>query len=128
MSVYEVHRLTFGDMSTQGLFAIDGISLFHTLEPALKSGMLMPNGVYQVKKTMSPRMHYVSPELQNVPGHVGERIHIGNAPEDTSGCILLGYSQSPDWVGDSRRAFDDLMAAAPDEFELTIYDHYKEIA
>lgn len=122
----QVMRLIFGDMSTQGLMAIDGTSKFHTLEPAFKSGMLMPEGAYQCKKTMSPRMHYVSPEIFDVPGHVGERIHIGDAPEDTLGCVLVGTSSSPNWVGGSREAFAQMMEILPDEFELQITNHTEE--
>ena len=51
------------------------------------------------------------PQLLNVPGYEGVRIHIGNRPEETEGCILVGLEKSlPDAIGKSRLAFEKLMA------------------
>ena len=113
-------RIWFTPRSTCGLLAIDGVSKFCTLEPSVGSGMLMPVGTYHCKMTLSPRLQYTCPEIWDVPGHTGERIHVGNRPEDTHGCILVGENHSPDWVGLSEAAFHVLMSMLPDEFDLTI--------
>jgi len=118
----EVYRMNFGANSTTGLLSIDSLNQFTTLEPAQSSGMLMPAGTYKVCKTMSPRMGYISPELQDVPGHIGERIHVGNYPHDTHGCILIGETRAPDFIGNSQAAFDEFMAITPEEFLITIND------
>jgi hypothetical protein len=44
----------------------------------------------------------------NVPGFSGVRIHAGNSPEDTEGCILVGRTVETDWIGESRVAFNRL--------------------
>lgn len=118
----EVFRVTFTANSTIGLLAIDGSNKWTTLEPASTSGMLIPAGTYKCIKTMSPRMGYISPELQGVPGHVGERIHVGNYPHDSHGCILIGETRSPDFIGNSQSAFDEFMAITSEEFLITIND------
>lgn len=116
-------RSRFSLVSTQGVMGIDGSSKFVTLEPPRVSGMLMPAGTYRCIKSMSADMHYVSPELQNVPGHVGERIHVGNFPKDTHGCILVGMCNGGlDMISESQVAFDQLMALTPDQFDIQITD------
>lgn len=44
----------------------------------------------------------------NVPNFEGVRIHAGNCPEDTEGCILLGQTKDDDFVGHSVAAFEKL--------------------
>lgn len=76
----------------------------------------IPSGRYRVILSQSPRFtamegHPVwTPELLNVPGYVGIRIHPGNYPKDTEGCILTGTAPDPHGgaVWASRAAFDKL--------------------
>lgn len=72
----------------------------------------IPEGTYEVKLTHSPRFKKTLPEILNVPNFSGIRIHTGNSSKDTEGCILVGTwdGEKEDWVGNSRIAFDELMA------------------
>lgn len=56
------------------------------------------------------------PELLNVKGFAGVRIHAGNKPEDTEGCHLPGLTKGVDLVGSSR----DAMAIIFPKIELTL--------
>jgi len=70
---------TFGTLTCPS-----GLS-FVTLEPIEP----IPEGSYQVIWTDTP-IHGMIYELQNVPGHTGILIHVGNIVANTLGCILLG--------------------------------------
>jgi Family of unknown function (DUF5675) len=66
-----------------------------------------------------------SPLLLEVPNFTGIRIHSGNSDHDTEGCILVGESRAPDWVGASRKAFEllfPLIEAAQPDLWITITD------
>ena len=64
----------------------------------------IPQGRYQVGLTLSARFGVVLPELLEVPGFSGIRIHAGNTDSDTSGCILVGRSRGEHKVVESRAA------------------------
>lgn len=124
--IVELQRLYHSELSTQGLLSINGVSKFNTLEPPSQSGMLIQVGTYHCVKNMSPRLGYVCPEILNVPGHTGERIHIGNFPDDTIGCVLIGLYRFPDEVTQSETAFHQFMAIVPSEFDMTISEQANE--
>jgi hypothetical protein len=75
-----------------------------TLEPAPP---VIPTGIYEVRITPSPKFKRRLPLLIDVPGHDGIRIHPGNFPRDTEGCILLGRVLMGDSVLESDPAFED---------------------
>ena len=58
--------------------------------PSLENAdYLIPEGTYQVERTWSPKFSKFLPELLEVPGRFGIRIHRGSMPEHSKGCILL---------------------------------------
>lgn len=83
----------------------------------------IPTGTYTVKMTWSPKYKRMMPEVLDVPGFSGIRIHSGNTAKDSLGCILLGRNTKVGMVTDSRatcKEFERLLIAAGGECKLTI--------
>ena len=107
-------RVFFGENYTIGRLFIDGERFCDTLEdpqrPVKIAGRTgIPSGTYNVVLSNSFRFKKVLPEIQNVPGFVGVRIHAGNTAEDTEGCILVGFNTEKGRLTKSREAFYSLM-------------------
>lgn len=72
----------------------------------------IPKGEYKVIMSRSARFKKVLPEVLNVPGFTGVRIHAGNSSKDTEGCIIVGSvntKDDDDWVGGSVVAISRLL-------------------
>ena len=92
-----------------GKLFIDGKYLGETLEDTdrrLEAGgekaqneTCIPRGRYPVTLSKSLRFGKVMPEVHDVPGFTGVRIHGGNSEVDTSGCPLLGQYRTETGVG-----------------------------
>jgi len=92
---------------TIGKFYVDGEYFADTLEDAVRTEKIkgktaIPEGTYDVIFTMSNRFKKVMPLLLDVPNFEGVRIHSGNIPEDTEGCILVGKNTVVGKLTDSR--------------------------
>jgi len=73
----------------------------------IKGQTAIPRGKYRVILSYSPHFGRILPEVLNVPGYIGVRIHSGNKADDTEGCILVGDEDPSDgFMGESRQAFD----------------------
>ena len=87
--------------------------LCDTLEPTARHGYgrrrAVAPGRYTVVVTWSPRFKRWLPLLVGVKGRDGIRIHAGNCPKDTSGCILVGRNTLPGCLLGSREKLDALM-------------------
>ena len=79
----------------------------------------IPRGKYQIVVTQSARFGRPLPLLVDVPGYTGVRIHTGNKPADTDGCLLPGLTYKENWVSDSTVAwaalFDKIKSALTTE-------------
>ena len=88
----------------------DTMSLEEIKKIKIKGNTCIPYGTYNVTITYSPRFKKNLPLLNNVKGFDGIRIHSGNKPQDTEGCLLLGFNKVKGQVIDSRVTTDKLIA------------------
>ena len=97
-------------------------------EPKVWGQTAIPYGTYKVDVTYSPHFDRELPLLIDVPNFEGVRIHPGNTPADTEGCLLVGRNHTDVSVTESRIAFEGVferIKAAHDAGEdITI--EYKE--
>lgn len=110
---------------TEGRLYIDGQYFCDTLEDQERSEKIdgetaIPMGHYRVIINMSNRFQKMMPLLQGVPNYSGVRIHSGNTPADTEGCILVGVSTNKGIIGNSRVTWSKLMEKIQNESVLTI--------
>ena len=108
-----VKRKWFSDKSCIGEMSIDGVFQCFTLERTEDDTGhdAIPVGTYGVRMTFSPRFKQAMPVLIGVPGRSEIRIHWGNDPDDTEGCLLVGTTRGVDFIGHSRDAFNEFMLA-----------------
>ena len=108
---------------TEGKLYIDDVFECYTVEDEdrhLEAGgtkvygqTAIPKGTYDLVLSMSPRFKKVLPEILNVPGFSGIRIHTGNSSKDTEGCIILGKTNDrldDNWISGSKDAMTAFMA------------------
>lgn len=113
-------RFAFKDKYTIGRLYINGLYFCDTLEDKdrglydwlsegyikeikVKHQTAIPYGIYKVLWSYSPKYRRMMPEVLNVKGFSGIRIHSGNTADDSSGCILLGFNKEVGKVLDSRK-------------------------
>ena len=70
---------------------------------------LIPEGTYQIILSKSPKFKRVLPEILNVPNNSGIRIHPGNFPSDTSGCLILGTYFDENILFNSSKKVEELI-------------------
>lgn len=129
-------RIFKGKDYTIGKLYVDGKYLCDTLEDidrglkqtdsleTIKSTKVygetaIPTGVYTITiDTVSPKFkdriwakpyNGKLPRFMDVPGYEGVLIHVGNKPEDTLGCILVGDNKIKGQVVNSTARFNQLM-------------------
>ena len=88
----------------------------------------IPYGTYEVNmNVVSPKFKDRSwakpydgklPRLMNVPGYEGVLIHVGNKPEDTLGCLLVGQNKIKGQVVNSTATFHELMEKLTEAHEI----------
>lgn len=121
-----VKRIARKDGYTIGKMYINGAYFCDTLEDTdrgLKSTMsvdeilarkvkaqtAIPTGKYEVILTYSLKFKRVLPLLLNVPGYQYIRVHHGNRPDSTEGCLLVGENKERGKVLNSRATLEKLM-------------------
>lgn len=105
-------RDTFTKNSTIGKLFVNDRYECNTLEDVVRVGKkvygatAIPEGTYNVTIDWSMKYQKYMPHILDVPEFQGIRIHSGNTPDDTEGCILLGMGRKVDWVSQSKLAFE----------------------
>jgi hypothetical protein len=116
-----LNRQKYNENATIGKLKINNVE-FYTLEDTKRdtkvySKTRIPAGTYEIKLRtfgghhekylkMFPEFHKGMLWLQNVPNFQDILIHIGNDPEDTKGCILVGMSEANDqFITESKKAY-----------------------
>ena len=109
-------RTTPNDFAIFGLLTVDGQSSIYTLE---RQGVQIPLGTYPIEITASQdltcrcpdgKISHLLPLLDNVPGRSAIRIHGGNWPRDSEGCILVGLQKGAGMIMQSQAALTPLVA------------------
>lgn len=108
--ILTLKRSVFTDKCTKGEMFANGAHLGYTCEDVdrkIEAGGVkipdetaIPRGRYRVIISFSNRFQRNMPEVLNVPGFEGVRIHGGNSPANTRGCPLLGAEMTPSGVRD----------------------------
>lgn len=80
----------------------------------------IPYGTYDVKLSMSNRFKRVLPEILNVKGYEGVRIHRGNTAVDTLGCLIVGFKKGVNTVFESTKAEEALIEAMQGNTKITL--------
>jgi len=111
-----------GTPATIGDLFVDGTRLCYTLEdedreleanPTAKvqNQTAISRGTYKVVRHFSPHFGHDVPMLVDVPGYTLVYLHPGNGPQDTDGCVLVGYDRVSDGaIGRSVAAYKELFA------------------
>lgn len=122
---------------TEGKLYIDGAYFCDTLEDkdrGLKQSMSLieikevkvygetciPYGTYKVELTYSPQFKKVMPEILNVKGYTGVRIHNGSYTYHTLGCPLIGVKYKDGMLTNSRKTFTNLMNKLQNQTEISL--------
>jgi hypothetical protein len=108
---------------------VPGIPVF---EWKVQDETAIPFGAYRLGLVDSPKFGPDTITLLDVPGFTNVRIHQGNFPEDTDGCILVGATRHGASIGESKLALAALKhivvpeLTAGNEVLLTIESHKTE--
>ncbi len=87
-------KRTYGDDETHGILYVNHVKYCTTIEPPQKITTdkgCIPEGVYEVAVTYSPRFKRLMPLICGVDGRSGIRIHAGRKRTNTTGCICVGW-------------------------------------
>lgn len=123
-------RQLYESESTVGDLYVNGEFECYVMEPGTReiSHPAIPEGIYPVKLTVSPKFKRVLPLICDVPGRDGIRIHPGNTDDQTLGCLMpgeevifkFGMPFMVHSVPAFARLFEKLNEAAENHEELTL--------
>lgn len=127
-----LHRKYKKEGYTIGKLYIDGEYFCDTLEDKVRpqgvkvyGETAIPYGTYKVVLSYSNKFRRVLPEVLSVSMFTGIRMHRGNYPSDTLGCVLVGKNKIVGGLtesGDTEILLISKLKTAKDSIYLTIVD------
>lgn len=128
---YRKETYTIGKLYVDGVYFCDTIEdKDRGLDDAMGLAEIMikkrygetaiPYGTYKVEITYSPKYKRLMPEIKNVKGFSGIRIHSGNTAKDTLGCLIIGRNTQVGMVTESRKTYNKLFALLKDAKDISI--------
>lgn len=128
---YRKETYTIGKLYVDGVYFCDTIEdKDRGLDDAMGLAEIMikkrygetaiPYGTYKVEITYSPKYKKLTPEIKNVKGFSGIRIHSGNTAKDTLGCLIIGRNTQVGMVTESRKTYNKLFALMKDAKDISI--------
>ena len=116
LNIITVLRFDYSKNHTKSIIFVNDLFFCFGMEPENKFNNtikgqrdLIPEGTYQIVLSKSPKFKRVLPEILNVPNNSGIRIHPGNFPSDTSGCLILGTHFDENILFNSRKKVEELI-------------------
>lgn len=80
----------------------------------------IPYGTYKVELTYSPKFKKIMPEILNVKGFTGVRMHNGSYTYHSFGCPLVGTKCKDGMLTNSRKTFNELMQKLQNQIDITL--------
>lgn len=128
---YRKETYTIGKLYVDGVYLCDTIedrdrglddsmSLADIMIKKRYGETAIPYGTYKVEITYSPKYKKLMPEIKNVKGFSGIRIHSGNTAKDTLGCLIVGKNTQVGMVTESRKTYNKLFALLKDAKDISI--------
>lgn len=128
---YRKETYTIGKLYVDGVYLCDTIedrdrglddsmSLADIMVKKRYGETAIPYGTYNVEITYSPKYKRLMPEIKNVKGFSGIRIHSGNTAKDTLGCLIVGKNTQVGMVTESRKTYNKLFALLKDAKDISI--------
>ena len=100
-------RTIYGHEGIGGLMYFKNNHICDTLE---NKKLAIPKGKYNIIITHSKKFNKELPELLNVPNRTGIRIHAGNKPSDSQGCILVGKFVGIETLENSKNTLEKVIS------------------
>lgn len=100
----------------RGLKKTDPLSTI--LKTKVPGETAIPSGIYEItlsvsekfkNRTWAKKYNGMVPEILNVPGFSGVRIHPFNRPEESFGCIGIGQNRIAGMITNSTKCYYELM-------------------
>lgn len=128
---YKKERYTIGNLFVDGKWMCNTLELpdagldqrmplWEIRSKKVFGEMAIPNGVYKIKSSHSPKFGDRRAYLLDVPGFLRIMIHEGNSRKDTLGCILVGMNTTKGRVNESKKTLkmlNDLIFKAEEDGE-----------